>query len=662
MTTLADLLIEIGIDAKGVDKGAREVESKLKKNWDGLSSMAAVGGAAVGVALMAGVMTGLDSEAATDKLAASLGAEGKEAENLGRTAGNLYVQGFGESMDQVATAVGAVTSSFDNMAAGGGVEKLTERVLNMAKAFELDVPRAAQVAGQAVKSGLAKNGAEALDLLTYSMQRVPAAVRGDLLDAVDEYGPFLSGIGIKGEQAFGLLVKSAEKGMYGIDKTGDALKEFTIRATDMSAASKVGFDALGMSQEEMAGKLLKGGETGKQAFDQIIAGLNGIKDPVKQSQAALALFGTPLEDLSVQEIPKFLSGLQGAAAGMDDAAGAADRMGATLNDNAKSKLEAFKRKAQEALVDQLAKAIPYIEKTFGWLQKNSDWVVPLATGLGILAVAIGVIVAVQAAWNAVLALSPVTWIVLGILALVAVIVLVATKTKFFQTIWQAVWGFLKAIGAWFAGPFANFFKAAWGMIVGAFNSAKAKVMMVINALKIAFMAYWNLYSKIIGFIISKAMAMVNFFKSVPGKIKGALSGMFNGLWTGFKSVANKLIRGWNNLSFKLGGGSVMGINIPSITLNTPDIPYLKKGGIVPATPGGMLIGAGEGGEREVVAPLSKLPQLMGRSERPIVVQIVPGGEREFRRWINKTVRVSGALRTSKPSVADTFRSARAGSF
>lgn len=642
MATLQDLLIKIGIDPKGVDKGASQVESRMKKTWGKVQAGALAGGALVGAALMQGMSGALDAEASVDKLTASLGATGKEAENLGKQAGSLYAKGMGQSMDEVTGALGSVVTSFDKLGKEG-VEKTTERVMNLAKAFELDIPRTSQVAGQAVKSGLAKDATEALDLITYSMQRVPAAVRGDLLDAIDEYGPFMSAIGIKGEQAFGLLVKSSEKGMYGIDKTGDALKEFTIRATDMSAASKAGYDILGMSQEKMSAALLKGGEAGNQAFNQIITGLQGIKDPVQQSQAALALFGTPLEDLSVTEIPKFLSGLGSAAQGMDDAAGATDRLGATLNDNAKTKLEGFKRKAQAALVDQLAKAIPYIEKTFGWLQKNSDWVVPLATGLGILAVAIGVIVAVQAAWNAVLALSPVTWIVLGILALVAVIVLVATKTKFFQTIWQAVWGFLKGVGAWFAGPFVNFFKSAWQWIVNAFNSAKARVAGVINFLKAIFMAYWNFYAKIIGFIIDKAKSMVKFFVDMPGKIKKALGGMFNGLWTGFKGVLNRIISGWNNLSFTIGGGSIAGIDLPSLTLNTPNIPMLAKGGIAM---GPTLAGIGEGGEPEVVAPLSKLPELMGRDERPIVVQIVPGGEREFRRWINKTVRVQGALRTA----------------
>jgi phage-related minor tail protein len=639
VTTLADLLIQIGIDDKGVAKGGKGIESKMQKTWSGVKAGALAAGAAIGATLMTSLSSALDTEVATDKLAAQLGAEGKEAQDLGATAGSLYAKGFGQSMDEVATAVGAVTTSFDDFG-DSDVEKVTEKALNLAKTFELDVPRAAQVAGQAVKSGLAKNATQAMDLLTASMQRVPAAVREDLVDAIDEYGPFMSGIGITGEKAFGLLVKSAEKGMYGIDKTGDALKEFTIRATDMSKASKVGYDALGLSQEDMSRKLLKGGDTGAAAFDKIIDGLVKIKDPVKQSQAALALFGTPLEDLSVQEIPKFLKGLTSAKGGLGDVAGAADRMGTTLNDNAATKLEAFKRAAQSALVEQLAKAIPYIEATFGWLQKNSAWVTPLAVGLGILAAVIGIVTAVTWAWNAALAVNPIAWIVIGIIALIAVIVLVATKTKFFQTIWSAVWGFMKGVGAWFAGPFAGFFVSAWNKITASLAKAKSQFLTVVNFIKNLVLGWVNFQVQAIAKVISGVAKFISVMRALPGKVRGALGNMFGPLWSGFKGAVNRIIGGWNRLQFSIGGGTFAGISFPSMSLGTPDIPYLANGGV---TTGPTLAMIGEGKEDEAVIPLSRLPEMAGRDDRPLVVELVPGGESEFRRWVQRTIRVKGPV-------------------
>lgn len=650
MATLQDLLIKIGIDPKGVDKGGQEMQSRLGKTFDGMKKTAMVAGAglglAAGAAIMQGVVSGLESEVATDKLAASLGATGPEAEALGVQAGNLYKKGLGDSMETVSSALGAVKSSFADVGAEA-IEPLTEKVLNLSKAFEIDTARAAQVASQAVTSGLAKDANQALDLLTVSMQKVPASVREDLVDAIDEYGPFMAGIGIKGEHAFGLLAKSAEKGMYGIDKTGDALKEFGIRATDMSAASKVGYDALGMSQEEMSRRLLKGGADGEKAFNQIITGLLGIKDPVKQSQAALALFGTPLEDLSVMEIPKFLGGLDAAKNGLGETAGATDKLGATLNDNAATKLEAFKRQAQAALVEQLAKALPAIEAIVGWMKEHGTAVQVIAVALGVLAVALGIATVAQWAMNSAVLANPITWIIVGIVALIAAIVLVATKTKFFQTIWSSVWGFMKGVGAWFAGPFANFFVRTWQKIVSSLQRARGQLSSVINAVKGFFVSWYNKAREMIDKIIAKGAQLANWFRALPGRIGGALRNVFSGLWQGFRSVANRIIGGWNRLSFTIGGGSIMGVSIPSVTLNTPNIPYLAEGGIVTDPTLAMI---GEGRQDEAVIPLDRLPELAGRGDQQVVVQVVPGGEREFRRWINKTIRVKGALGPAEAAV------------
>lgn len=333
----------------------------------------AAGAAAMGAAFIAGVSKALDHEAAADKMAASLGLSGEESARLGGIAGKLYAQAYGDSIETVSGAVESVISSIRGMrgASTAEVQAVTASVLDLAGAFEMEAGRAAQVAGQMITTGLARDATHALDLLTVGLQRVPKAVREDLVDALDEYSPFMAGLGLTGEKSMQLLVNASQKGMYGIDKLGDSLKEFTIRATDMSTASKVGFDILGLSQKDMAAKFLAGGETARGAFDQIITGLRGIKDPVAQSQAALALFGVPLEDLSVSEIPKFLAMLDSTQNTLGQVSGAAERMGDTFNDNAKTNLTEFWRTAQMVFVDFIGgKVIPIIGAVAGWLKDN----------------------------------------------------------------------------------------------------------------------------------------------------------------------------------------------------------------------------------------------------------------------------------------------------
>jgi len=609
VATLEDLLVKIGVDDKGVDKGTRKIESKFAKTWERVKKTAAVAGAAIGAAVTVSAVSALDVEAANDKLAAQLGATGADAARLGKVAGNLWAGAWGQSAEEVDNAVGAVASSIDGMrsASTGALQDMTQRVLTLSKTFDVDVTRAAQVAGQVVSSGLAKDAGQALDLLTVSMQRVPAAVREDLLDALDEYGPFLSSIGVQGEQAFGLLVRSAEKGMFGLDKTGDALKEFTIRATDMSTSSKVAFDMLGLSQEQMAAKLLKGGETGAQAFQQIVTGLQKIKDPVAQSQAALALFGTPLEDLSVSEIPKFLSGLTTTSDTLGKVAGATDKMGETLNDNANTKVEAFKRKIQTGLTNALSGAV-------GWMGKHEGATKTLGIALGVVlgtvlavtaatkvwAATQAVIKAATVAWtgvqwllNIALSANPVGLIIIAIAALIGIIILIATKTTWFQTLWKAVWGGIKAaasaVGSWFVDTLWK----KW--IVGAWNG-----------------------------IVAAATGAWDWLKGLPGKLKTAFAKVAGFITSPFRKAFNSISDFWNrtvgNMSFSLPNW-IPGIGGRSFSM--PKLPQLADGGIVPATPGGMLAVLGEGGQDEAVVPLPRGAKAVGAG--PTVIEIRSGG-------------------------------------
>lgn len=481
---LGELAAVLTVDNKPFEQGVDKAQSKLEGFGAKGKVVAAAAGVAIGAALATGIASALNIDKAKDKLNAQLGLTGKDSEKAGKAAGKLYAGAYGDSMEEVTGAVGAVMSSIKGMrtASQEDVEKMTAKVLDLASAFEIDAGRAAQVAGQMITSGLAKDGVEAADLLTASLQKVPAAVREDLLDAVDEYGPFMESLGITGDKAMGMLVTASEKGMYGIDKTGDALKEFGIRATDMSKTTGEAYDTLGLDQQEMTNKLLAGGDEAAGAFQTIVGGLQGIKDPAERSQAALALFGTPLEDLSVTEIPKFLESLDTTKGGLGDVAGAADEMGATLNDNAATNLETFKRGLETGITDALnnhvipaindaakwinTSFIPALQGAGQWIKDNAQWIVPLTAGIAgyvavmgamsIVATVRGWIAAAAAAqWglNAAMTANPIGLIIAGIAALVAGLVWFFTQTDLGKEIvanaWAWIQGAIKNVVDWF---------------------------------------------------------------------------------------------------------------------------------------------------------------------------------------------------------------------
>lgn len=206
----------------------------------------------------------------------------------------------------------------------------------------------------------------------------------------------------------------------------------------------------------------------------------------------------------------------------------------------------------------------------------------IAYGVAIKAYAVGSAIMTAAQWaqNSAFLASPITWIILAVVALVAGIVLLATKTKFFQTIWDAVWGFMKKVGAWFAGPFADFFVMLWHKIVSAFVSIKNGIASAINAVKAKFQFWAAAAGLAKDLIVAKFTSVVNFIKNIPGKIKGALSNMFSPLWSGFKGFINRIIGGWNSLHFGIPGFSFAGISVPGVSIGVPRIPYLARGGTV----------------------------------------------------------------------------------
>lgn len=115
-------------------------------------------------------------------------------------------------------------------------------------------------------------------------------------------------------------------------------------------------------------------------------------------------------------------------------------------------------------------------------------------------------------------------------------------------------------------------------------------------------------------------AVVGFFQKMPDRIARVASGMWDGIKNAFKDAVNWVIDHWNNLSFGMDAVKIHGHTIiPGFHIGTPNIPRLAMGGIIPATPGGRLILAGEAGRAERVTPLGG--DGMSAGERAIVAEL-----------------------------------------
>ncbi|MBW8171790.1 hypothetical protein K0651_01840 [Ornithinimicrobium sp. Arc0846-15] len=548
--------------------------------------LAAFGATALGTTVAKAFIDGMNIDAANDKLAASLGLTEETSRRAGKVAGDLYRDAYGESMGDTTKAVEAVMSSIEGMtdASSEDLERVTAKALDFAAVFEIDVPRATQVAGQLIKSGLAKDADEAFDLMTASSQQVPEALRGDLLDAVDEYGPAFASLGYDGEEAFGLLVAGAEKGAYGIDKTGDAIKEFTIRSTDMSTASVAAYDAIGLNAEDMANKILAGGDSSRQATDDVIEGLLNIEDPAERANAAIALFGTPLEDLSVSEIPSFLEGMKSTESTLGDVEGAAENMGTTLNDNFSTRLESWKRSALgfgaegmlamiegfesgkssgEGFFGVMSHVGVGLKKTVTFLTENKDAVLALAAGIGVATVGfVGMsILTSVTTWiagttlatkglNAALRANPIGLVITAIGLLVAGLVYLYKTNDTARAIIQKAWSGIKsaasAVTTWFT-------TTAWPVMskVLAWIGAKA-LWLWAEAIQPAFNKVWSKAKFVFSWFRETGLPWMQ--KALSG-VASAVSSMWSkasDTFTKFKSGLTSLKDKFSSIRDKIG--------------------------------------------------------------------------------------------------------------
>ncbi|UTT40255.1 phage tail tape measure protein [Glutamicibacter mishrai] len=592
--SIGELVGYIGLDTTQAEKGLDGFQKSLKSPK--LQKAALAGGALAGAALAAGMANAIQEDTAVRALKASLDPASDEAQKAGSAAGKLFAKGYGASIEEVTATTGAVITSIQGMrtASEDEIVAMTAKVSDLATAFEQDAGRAAQVAGQMITTGFAKDGTEALDLLTTGMQKVPKELRGDLLDAVDEYGPAFQQLGIGGENAMALLVKGSEKGMYGIDKTGDAIKEFGIRATDMSKATGGAYATLGLDQDKMTAALLKGGDEGAAAFQQIIGGLESVKDPVAQSQAALALFGTPLEDLNTSEIPGFISSLKGAEDGLGNFAGSSQRVTDELQNGPGAALQTFQNSMQTAFGDMMSYMLPVLQPILDLLVQFAPILGPLAAIIGLVSAAIMIWTGVQWLLNAALLANPITWIIVGVMLLIGALLLLIANWSAVVAWVTAVWG---GFISWITGVingFAGWWSGVWQGILDFFNGV------------------WDSASSGVQGFIDGAL---QWFRDLPGNIlsalgdlgsllvdagKNILQGFLDGLTSGFNAVKDFVggIGSWIadnkgpkqydlNLLVPAGGWIMDGLeegiesSMPSLGGTLGDVSWMVANGIDP---------------------------------------------------------------------------------
>ncbi|WP_337574071.1 hypothetical protein [Fournierella sp.] len=301
-----------------------------------------------------------------------------------------------------------------------------------------------------------------------------------------------------------------------------------------------------------------------------------------------------------------------------------------------------------------------------WISENMEMVQLIVTLVGSFAAAWVLVNTALAVWNVISLVatagatalgaavafltSPVTLIIAGIAALIAVVALLITHwdqvkqvgaaaLQFLQEVWAAACEWFNAI---VVQPIITLFSTFWQIVQNLAQLALSKLQalwgtlcgwmqrLVIEPLTSA----WTGFKDI----------MLNLWDGIAGGVRGAVNsiiGFVNGMIRGAVDGVNTVIRLLNSISFRVPdwvwgiGGETFGFDIP--TVSAPQIPMLARGGVI-RQPVLAMMGeyAGAATNPEIAAPESRLRELMAEQNGPVLATILQlaqavssGGAREL---------------------------------
>lgn len=294
-------------------KAANKQLATIQKAANKVSTVMTAGLAAMGTGAIAATkyLTDLGGEwqTATNQVAAATGAAGEELENLRDVMENVYADNFGEDVADVADAVALVNRNMANLDQNG-LTAATEGALALRDAFEYDVEESTRAA-EAIRKNFGASAEDAFGLIAAGAQN-GLDYSGELIDTINEYSSQFAKLGFDADGMFNILQAGADGTAWNLDKVGDAIKEFSIRAIDGSDTTVEAFTSMGYNAEELMATFAAGGEGANDAFFDVLDTLMAVDDQVERDALGVALFGTQWEDLGVEAMEAMANASQAA--------------------------------------------------------------------------------------------------------------------------------------------------------------------------------------------------------------------------------------------------------------------------------------------------------------------------------------------------------------
>lgn len=553
----------IFVDNDAANKSIAKTEEKaggLTKKFGTGIKMAAAWGAglasAAGIGLGALVKAGDNLKNALNGLQASTGASTDEMKGMKDSLENIYKGNYGKSFDDIAGSMAFVKQNTG--LAGQALEDATKNAIILRDTFEFDVSESTRTA-QSLMKQFGITSKEAFNLIAQGAQN-GANKNGDLLDSLNEYAPQFKSMGFSAEEFTNVLIDGAKNGAFSIDKVGDAVKEFNIRAKDGSKTTEDAFKSLGMNAVKMGEKFAQGGETGRQAFQQVMTNLNNIKDPMEKNRIGVELFGTQFEDLEAKGISA-LAEIGTNANLTKDALGEIDKV---KYDSFGQALLGIGRNIQMGLfIPFEEKVMPKINEFAQWIKDHMPEIQATISG------AIGAVSDIFDKFSQAIKFvkDNMDWLLPVITGITAAVVaqMVIDKLITLYKAWQTVTKTQTTL-QWLLNAALN--ANPLGLVAIAIGTVIAAGVLLYKN--------WDTVKEKLG-------VFWNYIKNVFGKIRDFIGSAWDGAARGIKSAVNSIIRAFNGLIRGLNG---IKVNVPDwvpgmggkgFGFNIAQIPMLAKG-------------------------------------------------------------------------------------
>lgn len=602
---------------KKLKKEAGNTESAFEGLGDSLGTVkAAIAGFVGFEAIKSLASSASDWTAAMNHFRAATGAGFKEMKQYGESAKAVFNEGIGETPLEVASAMAKVSQN--TQVTGKNLEKLTKSAMALQKTFNWDPNELTRATDMAYKQW-GYSHTQTMGLLAKGAQ-MGLDKNQNLLDSMNEYAVHFKKIGMSGEDMIKVFAAVGKQGVFDFDKAGDALKEFSIRAIDGSDSTVGAYVQLGLNADTMAKQIAKGGPTAKRTFATILESIKSVKDPVKQDAIGVALFGTMWEDMGKKAIFALgdtkgsLGDVKGTLSEIErlqynDATTAFKALGRTINTelagvagNAVNKLrdslnklresgqlkdifEGFEESANSAyeIGERIGRGLlrtyqfaknnwstlgPIIKTVSAALVVYNALVLANVAGKQLEATWLSIVTGEMWAANAAMLANPYTWIVIGIVAVIAAIALCiiywdeikATILEWwavispplqafwdkcvqvFQGIWEVIGPVVMAIVSFSQAYFqvwwavvSTVLQGIWSVLVAVWTAAYNFVITVVPAIVQFAVAYFQLWWAILGPILSAIWLLIT---STWQRIWAFIGPIVTNIWTTIQNAFN----------------------------------------------------------------------------------------------------------------------------